>query len=111
VTAPARTLALPPDLDLDAAELVERRWRAGRRARGLAPEAPFRWDREPVGLDELEELVDAAIYRRERYRAWYGRDASRWPALAVERLAHALGEVEALRLELRHGPRALREAR
>jgi hypothetical protein len=57
-----------------------------------------------VGVDELEELIDAAIYRRERYRAWYGRSSASWPEHARERMAQALGEVEALRLELRHGP-------
>jgi len=97
---------IAPDLELSVEELLVRRFEAGRRARGLAPGAPFAWDRG-VGLDELEELVDAAIYRRERYRAWYGRDASRWPEVAHERLAQAMGEVEALRLELRIGPLAL----
>lgn len=92
-------------LDLSTEELLERRFWAGRRARGLAPDAPFSWDRG-VGLDELEELLDAAIYRCERYRLWYGRDRARWPEIAVARLDQALGEVEALPLELRHGPLA-----
>jgi hypothetical protein len=113
MTAPARVAPPrgPELLELDAHELVELRWDAGRRASGLAPDAPFALDRpELVGLDELEELVDAAIHRRERYRLWYGSNPSRWPPLAVARLAHAIAEVEALRLELRYGPRALREA-
>ncbi len=92
-----------PDLDASTEELLARRFAEGRRARRLAADAPFAWDRG-IGLDELEELLDAAIYRRERYRAWYGRDPARWPEHARERLAEALGQVEALRLELRHGP-------
>jgi hypothetical protein len=96
----------PPDLDLSVEELLARRFEAGRRARGLARGAPFAWD-WGVGLDELEELLDAAIYRRERYRAWYGRDPARWPEHTHERLAQALSEVEALRLELRIGPLAV----
>jgi hypothetical protein len=94
-----------PDLDRSVEELLAERYAAGRRERGLGPEAPFRWDRG-VGIDELEELLDAAIYRRERYRLWYGRDVARWPEHAHERLAQALGAVEALRLELRIGPLA-----
>ncbi len=91
------------DLDSSAEELLARRFAEGRRARRLAADAPFAWDRG-VGLDELEELLDAAMYRRERYRLWYGRDPAHWPEHARERLAEALGQVEALRLELRHGP-------
>jgi hypothetical protein len=91
------------DLDLSGEELVARRFEACRRARGLSPSAPFVWD-HGVGLDELEEAIDCAIYRRERYRLWYGRHASHWPEHARERMAQALGEVEALRLELRHEP-------
>lgn len=98
------------DLPLD--ELIARRWRAGRRARGLDQRAPFRWDRpEAIGFDELEELVDAAIYRRERYRAWYGDDVAHWPAVAWDRLQHARGEIESLRAELRLGPLSKREPR
>ena len=95
-----------PELDLSTEELLARRFEVGRRARGLAADAPFTWDRGP-GLDELEELVDAAIYRRERYRLWYGRDRAGWPEHAHEGVAQALAEVEALRLELRHGPLAV----
>jgi hypothetical protein len=85
--------------------LLARRWREGRRARGLEERAPFVWDRpELVGLDELEELFDAAIYRRERYRAWYGDTEAAWPAAARDRLQHAHSEIEALRAELRLGP-------
>jgi hypothetical protein len=92
-----------PDLDLSVEEMLNRRYEAGRRERGRDPAAAFTWDRGP-GLDELEELIDAAIYRREGYRGWYGRDPTRWPEVARERMEQALGEVEALRLELRHGP-------
>jgi hypothetical protein len=52
-----------PDLDLSVEELLAQRYAAGRRERGLGAEAPFAWDRG-VGVDELEELIDAAIYRR-----------------------------------------------
>lgn len=103
---PIATDALTLTLD----ELLERRWRQGRRARGLDERAPFRWDRpEAIGLDELEELLDAAIYRRERYRAWYGDDAAAWPAVVWDRLQHARGEIESLRAELRLGPLSKRE--
>lgn len=99
-------------LDLSVDELLALRWRAGRRARGLDQRAPFRWDRpEAIGLDELEELLDAAIYRRERYVEWYGADIATWPAVAWERLQHAHGEIESLRAELRLGPLSKREQR
>ena len=99
------TGAAHADLDLSVEELFANRFEAGRRARGLAPGAPFEWVRG-VGLDELEELLDVVAYRRARYLEWYGRPA-RWPEVAHERMAQALGEVEALRLELRIGPLAL----
>ena len=51
---------------------------------------PSRGNHERIGLDELEELVDAAIYRRERYRTWYGRDLATWPGVAWELFEHAL---------------------
>lgn len=88
-----------------AEELVERRWRAGRAERGLPSDAPFAWDRpELVGLDEAEELADALVYRRERYRLWYGADPSCWPAPARERMEAAQRVLDDLLNELRCGP-------
>ena len=105
-------MTYPGDLEVPLDALLDARWRAGRAARGLSPSAPFVWDRpECIGLDEIEELLDVAIYRRERYRAWYGRDERAWPAVAWERWHHALAEIEALRAELRVGPLSGREPR
>lgn len=85
--------------------LLDARWRMGRAERGLPLDAPFAWDRpERIGLDELEELADAAIYRRERYRAWYGRDPAAWPEPARLRMDAAVGAIEDLLAELRCGP-------
>lgn len=104
IVAPARSCAAAP-LPASAQELLDRRWRMGRAERGLAPDAPFAWDRpERVGLDELEELADAAIYRRERYRCWYGRDPAAWPEPARLRMDAAVGAIEDLLAELRCGP-------
>ena len=99
-------------LDVPLDELLSRRWSKGRRARGLDARAPFVWDRpECIGLDELEELLDAFAYRRERYRTWYGSDESAWPYVAWERLQESQAAIESLRAELRLGPLDAREPR
>jgi putative hemolysin len=101
--------ALTPSLDATLDELLDARWRAGRTARGLSASAPFAFDRpESIGADELEEPLDAAIYRRARYAVCYDTDARAWPAVARDRFRHALEEIEALRAELRLGPLAKR---
>jgi hypothetical protein len=87
-----------------ALDLIRSRWEAGRIERGLAVGAPFQWDNPELGVDELEELVDAWIYRRERYRVWYGTDESTWPYIAFERLQEATAAIESLRAELKRGP-------
>lgn len=103
------TVPLALDLDAEADALVALLFGE---ALGCFAEAPLAWDRpERVGEDELEELLDAAIYRRERYRAWYGADVAGWPAVAWERWRHARAEIEALRAELRLGPLDAREPR
>lgn len=104
IVAPTRSCEAAP-LPASAHELLDRRWRMGRAERGLSPDAPFTWDRpERIGLDELEELADAAIYRRERYRAWYGRDTAAWPEPVRERMDAAVLAIEDLLAELRCGP-------
>jgi hypothetical protein len=112
-TAPAATaaqrrarVAAPASATLpsDARELIQQRFEAGRRERGRAEGEPFRWDREPIGADEIEELADAYVYRRERYRLWYGPTVDRWPFPARQRLDDALHALEDLLAELRHGP-------
>lgn len=46
-------------------ELLADRWREGRRARGLDEADAFVWDRpECIGLDEVEEPLDAREPRR-----------------------------------------------
>ena len=91
-------------LPSDARALIAERYERGRRERGRAENDPFRWDRLPVGIDEAEELADAWIYRRERYRTWYGPRADDWPYVARQRLDAALHALEDLLAELRHGP-------
>lgn len=86
-----------------ALELMDERWGRGRAERGLTTE-PFRWDNDEVGVDELEELLDAAIYRRERYKFWYGPDVATWPYVAWERLQEAIGAIDTLIAELKLGP-------
>lgn len=48
--------------------------------------------------------VDAYIYRRERYRTWYGTRADAWPFAARQRLADAERALQDLLHELRCGP-------
>lgn len=86
-----------------ALELIRDRYGAGRAERGLTDE-PFRWDHPEVGVDELEELLDAAIYRRERYREWYGHDESKWSYVAWQRLHEAIAAIDTLIAELKLGP-------
>jgi len=91
---------------MTALELIRARFDAGRAERGLTDE-PFVWDHPELGVDELQELIDAAIYRCERYRAWYGTNESRWPYSAWERMQAATAAIEELRVELKHGPRSV----
>ena len=90
--------------DSTALELAEERWERGRVERGLEVGAPFHWDNDEVGVDEIEELVDAFIYRRQRYREWYGLDTQKWPYVAWERLQEAIGAIDTLIAELKLGP-------
>jgi len=92
----------------DARELIEQRYQRGRRERGRAEGEPFQWDRLPVGADEAEELADAFIYKRERYRQWYGSRTDEWPFVARQRLDQVLHALEDLLAELRHGAVAVR---
>ena len=97
-------------LPSDAAALIEQRYDRGRRERGRAEGEPFRWDRpELIGLDEIEEAADLYIYKRERYRLWYGPTPDAWPYPARQRLDDALHAIEDLLAELRHGPIEVRE--
>lgn len=96
-------------LPTDAHELIQQRYDRGRRERGRAEGEPFAWDRLPVGIDEAEELADAFIYRRERYRLWYGPKPDAWPFPARQRLDDALHSIEDLLAELRCGPLEIRE--
>jgi len=98
-------------LRLDARERIAERYERGRRERGRAEGEPFRWDRELIDLDEIEELVDAWIYRCERYREWYGPRADDWPYVVCQPLDAALHALEDLLAELCHEPLEMADTR
>jgi len=57
-----------------------------------------------IEVEGLEELLDAAIERKQIFSAVYGDDVAAWPAGAVDSLQRVHDEIEALRNKLPLGP-------